>query len=86
MSALNTVAFLHLQVPEDFCNLIDRAATLTRKNRSEFVLDAVLDATEATILDAATFCMGDEPRNDGDQTAPCAPTEDVAFQRLLARA
>ena len=86
MSALNTVAFLHLRVPEDFCNLIDRAANLTRKNRSDFVLDAVLDATEATILDAATLCMGDEPRNEGDQTAACSPMEDVAFQKLLARA
>ncbi|WP_377154902.1 DUF1778 domain-containing protein [Roseateles sp. UC29_93] len=86
MSALNTFTFVHLQVPEDFCNLIDRAATLTRKNRSEFMLDAVLDATEATILDAATFCMGDEPVSDCEQPVPHPPIEDLAFQKLLARA
>lgn len=42
---------LNLPIKADDCNLIDRAARLTDKNRTDFILDAARREAEETILD-----------------------------------
>ena len=44
-------AALNMRILPDLRNLIDRAAEVTGKNRTDFVLDAARQAAQATLLD-----------------------------------
>ncbi len=46
-----TRAALNMRIQPDLRNLIDRAAEMTGKNRTDFVLDAARQAAQATLLD-----------------------------------
>ncbi len=46
-----TRAALNMRIQPDLRNLIDRAAEVTGKNRTNFVLDAARQAAQTTLLD-----------------------------------
>ncbi len=48
---------LNLRIKPDVRELIDRAAELAGKNRTEFVLDAARRAAEDTLLDRTVFIV-----------------------------
>lgn len=49
---------LNLRIRPHVRELIDRAAELAGKNRTDFVLDAARRAAEDTLLDRTLFTMG----------------------------
>jgi uncharacterized protein (DUF1778 family) len=48
---------LHLRIRPEVRELIDRAAELAGKNRTDFVLDAARRAAEDTLLDRTIFAV-----------------------------
>jgi uncharacterized protein (DUF1778 family) len=48
---------LNLRIKPELRGLIDRAAELSGKNRTDFVLDAARHAAEDTLLDRAVFVV-----------------------------
>lgn len=51
---------LNLRIQPELRGLIDRAAQLMGKNRTDFVLDAARHAAESALLDRAVFAVGPE--------------------------
>lgn len=49
--AMETRAALNMRIQPDLRNLIDQAAEITGKNRTDFVLDAARQAAQTTLLD-----------------------------------
>jgi uncharacterized protein (DUF1778 family) len=49
---------LNLRIKPQVRELIDRAAELAGKNRTDFVLDAARRAAEDTLLDRTVFTLG----------------------------
>jgi len=49
---------LNLRIKPHVRELIDRAAELAGKNRTDFVLDAARRAAEDTLLDRTVFALG----------------------------
>ena len=75
---------VNLRISADDRDLITRAAEALGKNRSEFVLDAVRQAAQDTLLDRRRFGL-DADRFDAFVTlldAPPAPNEKL--KRMLA--
>jgi len=63
MSAVNSVAkrnILNLRIKPEVRSLIDRAAKLQGKNRTDFILDAARNAAEEALLDQALFVVSEE--------------------------
>ncbi|WP_454455068.1 type II toxin-antitoxin system TacA family antitoxin [Thauera phenylacetica] len=63
MSAVNSVAkrnTLNLRIKPEVRSLIDRAAKLQGKNRTDFILDAARNAAEDALLDQALFVVSEE--------------------------
>ena len=58
MSAIPKRETLNLRIKPDVRGLIDRAAELTGKSRTDFVLDAARRAAEEALLDQALFSLG----------------------------
>ncbi len=74
-----------LHLPAQVCELIDRAAAAAEKSREAFLMDAILDASEATLLHRATFGL-DEAQLSACQALLDRPLdENPGFQRLMAR-
>ena len=51
---------LNLRIKPEERGLIDRAATLTGKTRTDFVLEAARQAAEAALLDRTNFAVSPE--------------------------
>jgi uncharacterized protein (DUF1778 family) len=68
---------LNLRIKPDLRGLIDRAAELTGKNRTDFVLDAARNAAESALMDRTVFLVN--PRAYAEflarLDAPAAPNE-----------
>ena len=56
-SVTTTVGAINIRVRDDDRTLIDQAASLSGKSRSEFMLDAARRAANETILDRTLFRM-----------------------------
>ena len=52
---------LNLRIKPEERGLIDRAATLTGKTRTDFVLEAARHAAEEALLDRTVFAVSPEP-------------------------
>ncbi len=48
---------LNIRIKPEVRSLIDRAADLTGKNRTDFVLDAARNAAESALLDRTVFSL-----------------------------
>lgn len=51
---------LNLRIKPEVRGLIDRAAKMRGKNRTDFILDAARQAAEETLLDQALICVSPE--------------------------
>ena len=51
---------LNLRIKPEVRGLIDRAAKVRGKNRTDFILDAARSAAEEALLDQALFVVSDE--------------------------
>lgn len=63
MSATDAIAkreTLNLRIKPEVRSLIDRAARMRGKNRTDFILDAARNAAEEALLDQALFVVGEE--------------------------
>lgn len=60
----NQRATLNLRIKEDVRDLIDRAAKVRGKNRTDFILDAARLAAEETLLDQALIQVSQEAYAD----------------------
>ena len=64
MNAIPKRQTLNLRIKSDVRGLIDRAAELTGKSRTDFVLDAARRAAEEALLDQTFFVLGREAYDD----------------------
>ncbi len=77
-------AAINLRAHPQQRDLIDQAATLLRKNRSDFMLEAACDKAQAVLLDQVFFGLDDAKFQEFTAMldAPIQPNEGLA--RLLA--
>ena len=82
-SASTTAGAINIRVRDDDRTLIDQAASLSGKSRSEFMLDAARRAASETILDRTLFRMA--PAAFGRFTAllDAPPQPNAALRRLM---
>jgi uncharacterized protein (DUF1778 family) len=68
---------LNIRIKPEVRGLIDRAAALTGKNRTDFVLDAARHAAEDALLDRTVFVLSTKAYADflSRLDAPPAPNE-----------
>lgn len=76
---------INLRALDSQRNLIDRAATLLGKNRSDFMLEAACREAENVMLDQRLFRL-DKANFDAFQQALEAPVKDnSALRKLMSR-
>lgn len=68
---------LNVRIRPEVPSLIDRAAALSGKNRTDFVLEAACRAAERTLLDRTVFVVGPKAYRDflKQLDAPARPNE-----------
>lgn len=68
---------LNIRIKPELRGLIDRAAELAGKNRTDFVLDAARHAAEAALMDRTVFVVNPEAYAEflARLDAPPAPNE-----------
>ena len=75
-SSESTTRAVNLRVREEIRDLIDQAAKIQGRSRSDFMIDAARRAAEETLLDQTLFPIQDDPRwgfrvrIDGERTPP----------------
>ena len=81
----NRTAPINLRAKDSQRNLIDRAAALLGKNRSDFMLEAACREAEHVLLDQCLFML-DQEKYDAFSQALEAPIQDnSALHKLMAR-
>lgn len=64
--------------------LIDRAANLLGKNRSDFMLDAACDKAQSVLLDQVFFNLDADKFKQFIQMLDAPPTPNPGLERLMA--
>jgi uncharacterized protein (DUF1778 family) len=77
---------LNLRIRPEVRNLIDRAAKLQGKNRTEFVLDAARQAAENALLDRAVLTFSAKAYAEFVARLDAAPLPNKRLQRSLQTA
>ncbi|WP_431257102.1 DUF1778 domain-containing protein [Roseateles chitinivorans] len=85
MTPPNTSPTYQLQVPEEICHLIDRAAATTSKSRADFMLNALLDVAQSALLEQSLFRVSDGQMKAFEKALDEPLDENLAFQKFLAR-
>ncbi|WP_431286514.1 DUF1778 domain-containing protein [Roseateles chitinivorans] len=85
MTPLNNPPAYQLQVPEEICHLIDRAAVTASKSRADFMLNALLDGAQSALLEQSLFRVSDEQMAAFEKALEKPLDEDPVFQKFLAR-
>ena len=85
MTQLNTESSFQLQVPESICHLIDRAAASACKSRTDFMLDALLNAAEGMTPGQAQFRVSEDQMKTFEEILDRPLSENAAYQRMMAR-
>lgn len=85
MTPPNTPPTYQLQVPEEICHLIDRAATAASKSRADFMLNALLDVAQSALLEQSLFRVSDGQMKAFEKALDEPLDENLAFQKFLAR-
>ena len=65
-------------------DLIDYAAQLLGKNRSDFMLDAACDKAKSVMLDQVLFNLDDDKFRQFTQLLDAPPTPNPGLERLMA--
>ena len=74
---------LNIRVKPEVRGLIDRAAKLAGKNRTDFVLDAARHAAEQTLLDRTVFVMSPKAYADFVKRLDAPPKPNVRLRKTM---
>ena len=74
---------LNLRIKPDLRGLIDRAAELSGKNRTDFVLSAARQAAENTLLDRTVFLVDSKSYDDFLARLDASPKPNKRLKRSL---
>lgn len=77
-------AAINLRALPEQRNLIDQAASLLGKNRSDFMLEASCERAQSVILDQVHFQLNEEKYQQFMQLLDAEPTANEGRDRLLA--
>jgi uncharacterized protein (DUF1778 family) len=77
-------AAINLRALPEQRDLIDQAAMLVGKNRSDFMLEAACDKAQAVILDQTFFTLSAENFKNFNALLDAAPTHNPGFERLMS--
>ena len=76
---------INIRVTSETLGIIDRAAHLFGKTRTDFILDTVRKAAEDAILDQTVFVMGSEEGDNFCAAHDAPPGSNPGLEALLAR-
>jgi uncharacterized protein (DUF1778 family) len=74
---------LNIRIKPEVRGLIDRAAALTGKNRTDFVLDAARHAAEDALLDRTVFVLSPKAYSDFVARLDAPPQPNERLRRSL---
>lgn len=74
---------INLKARPEQRDLIDRAAQLLSKTRTEFILDVMCREAENILLDQRLFISSDEQYDDFVKMLEAPLSENIGYQRLM---
>ena len=74
---------LNIRIKPDLRGLIDRAASLSGKNRTDFVLDAARHAAEDALLDRTIFAVSEKAYTEFLARLDAPPQPNARLRRSL---
>lgn len=77
-------AAINLRALPEQRDLIDRAATLLGKNRSDFMLEAACDKAQAVLLDQVFFNLDSDKFQRFTAMLDAPPSPNPGLERLMA--
>jgi uncharacterized protein (DUF1778 family) len=77
-------AAINLRAMPEQRDLIDHAATLLGKNRSDFMLEAACDKARAVVLDQVFFSLDSDKFQQFTAMLDAPPSANPGFERLMA--
>ena len=77
-------AVIKLRALPEQRDLIDRAASLLGKNRSDFMLEAACDRAEAVVLDQVFFSLDEDKFRQFTALLDAPPSPNPGVERLMA--
>jgi len=77
-------AAINLRALPEQRDLIDHAATLLGKNRSDFMLEAACDKAQAVILDQVFFSLNADQLQQFTAMLDAPPSHNPGLERLMA--
>lgn len=86
MSAVNSIAkrdTLNLRIKPEVRGLIDRAAKIRGKNRTDFILDAARNAAEEALLDQVLFVGSEEAYAEFVERLDRPPAPNPRLKRMM---
>jgi uncharacterized protein (DUF1778 family) len=77
-------AAINLRALPEQRDLIDRAATLQGKNRSDFMLEAACDKAQTVLLDQVFFSLNSDNFQQFTAMLDAPPSNNPSLERLMA--
>lgn len=77
-------AAINLRARPEQRDLIDQAASLLGKNRSDFMLEAACDKARTVVLDQVFFSLDTDKFNDFTAMLDAPPSHNSGLERLMA--
>ena len=77
-------AAINLRALSEQRDLIDYAASLLGKNRSDFMLEAACDRAQAVVLDQTFFNLDAEKFDEFTRLLDAPPAQNPGLERLMA--
>ena len=84
-SSAAQATLVNMRVPKRQRTMIDRAAAITGKSRTEFVLEAACKAAEDVLLDRRLFVLDDAAYRRFMAILDAPPKPNPGLKRLLGR-
>ncbi len=77
-------AAINLRALPEQRNLIDQAANLLGKNRSDFMLEAACDKAQSVVLDQVFFSLDADKFRQFNKMLDAPPARNPGLERLMA--
>jgi len=77
-------AAINLRARPEQRDLIDQAASLLGKNRSDFMLEAACDKARTVVLDQVFFSLDADKFNEFTAALDAPPSHNPGLERLMA--
>jgi uncharacterized protein (DUF1778 family) len=77
-------AAINLRALPEQRDLIDQAASLLGKNRSDFMLEVACERAQAVLLDQVFFALDDEKLRQFNAILNAPPSPNPGLERLMA--